>query len=162
MQRTREERIMRMISRLDGMSKRLPKPTTAEEPDSPPPVPGPGMGRVMSILNDSGDMNQAQLAKELDIRPQSLSELLSKLEAEECVARRQSPSDKRQTIVSLTEKGKIRVAGFRERHRKDAEAFLAALTEEEKENLFEILKKLIDSHKTCCHAADVENNTKTE
>ena len=45
-------------------------------------MPGPGVSRALSILNDCGDMNQAQLAKELDIRPQSLSELIGKLEGD--------------------------------------------------------------------------------
>ena len=112
-------------------------------------MPGPGVGRALSILNDCGGMNQAQLAKELDIRPQSLSELIGKLEADGYITKQQSHADKRQTIVSITEKGRSRVADIREKHRKEAEDFLAALSEEEKDTLYCLLKKLVDSHKDC-------------
>lgn len=160
MQKTRDEKIMRMICRLEGMSKRHRKPPndcpTPEFPPEnnipmpppfPPTIPGPGVGRVLSLLNDCGDMNQTQLAKELDIRPQSLSELIGKLEGEEYITKQQSPTDKRQTIISITDRGRDRVADIREKHRKEAEDFLSALSEDEKDTLYCILKKLVESHK---------------
>lgn len=91
-------------------------------------------------------MNQAQLARELDIRPQSLSELLGKLESDGMIVRQQSEADKRQTIVTLTERGQARIAEIHEKRRQEAEDFLADLSEEEKDELYVLLKKLIDSH----------------
>ena len=104
-----------------------------------------GRGRILAALNDCGSMSQTQLAAQLDIRPQSLSELLGKVEAEGLIDRKQSEEDKRQTIVSLTEEGRAKVAGFRDAHRRRAEAFLAPLTEDEKNALADILAKLIGS-----------------
>ena len=99
----------------------------------------------MGFLNDHGEMSQAQIAAHLGIRPQSLSELLSKMECDGLIVRRQSTEDKRQTLVSLTECGRSRVETFRETHRKRAAEFLEPLTEEEKNRLAEILRKLVDA-----------------
>ena len=103
-----------------------------------------GRGRMMSFLADEGDMNQAQLAAYLGIRPQSLTEVIAKAEADGLVSRRQSEEDKRQTIISLTEDGKTRVSEFRKAHKQHAEEFLAKLDCEEKQNLYVILKKLTE------------------
>lgn len=154
MEPTKDERIMRMLFHIHGMSKRLPRPPEGEEPPHPhcppscPPFHGHGMGRVLSTLNDNGDTCQASLARELDIRPQSLSEVLVRLEEDGCITRQPSPTDKRQTIVGITEQGRTRVAEFRKRHRERAKAFLAPLTEEEKDDLARLLDKLIEANKT--------------
>lgn len=152
---TREEDILHALRRLEAMSRRGPKPPPNDRMehgapnDMPPPPPESprqhGRGRMMAVLNDNGAMSQTQLAAHLEIRPQSLSELLTKAENEGLVTRRHSEEDKRQTIVTLTDEGKARVAGFREAHRRRAEEFLKPLTEEEKESLSVILNKLIDA-----------------
>lgn len=145
---TREEDILHALRRLEAMSRRGPRPHNERQPDDAPPPEPPrqhGRGRMMAVLNDNGAMSQSQLAARLEIRPQSLSELLAKAESEGLVTRKQSEEDKRQTIVSLTDEGKARVAGFRDAHRRRAEEFLSPLDEEEKKTLSEILNKLIDA-----------------
>lgn len=151
---TKEEDILHAIQRLEAMSRRKshedapPPPPPGSAPGEFPPPPPPrnqGRGRMLAVLNDNGAMSQAQLAARLNIRPQSLSELLAKAESEGFVERKQSEEDKRQTIVSITEAGRARVAGFRDAHRRRAEEFCSALSEEEKDTLKEILEKLIAS-----------------
>jgi DNA-binding MarR family transcriptional regulator len=90
-------------------------------------------------------MSQSRLADRLEIRPQSLSEMLAKIEGEGLIFRHPSEEDKRQTIVELTDAGKTRVAQFRVMHRQHAEEFLNPLSEEEKLALAGILKKLIET-----------------
>lgn len=153
--KTIEVEIVRMLGRLNALSRRgpnLPPPPEARDGEIPPPPPeggprGQGRGRMLGLLLDRGEMSQSQLACHLGIRPQSLSEMLAKTEADGMIERRQSTEDKRQTIVSLTEIGKSRVETFREVHRKHAEEFLNPLTDEEKNALAEILRKLIDAKK---------------
>ena len=96
---------------------------------------------------DNGPMAQSQLAAQLGIRPQSLSELIGKVEADGLVTRHQSAEDKRQTIVSLTEKGRANVETFRRAHRQHAAEFLSPLTDEEKQQFSAILRKLMDARK---------------
>ena len=145
------EEIVRTLRKLNAMSRRGPRP----DPELPPPPDAPkdphgdmkhehGRGRIMAILNDGGAMSQCRLAHLLDIRPQSLSELLVKMEGDGLVERVQSEEDRRQIIVSLTAEGSARVASFREIHRRAAAEFLAPLTLDEKNTLVRLLKKLTD------------------
>ena len=119
-------------------------------------------GRMMGILADRGPMSQTALAASLDIRPQSLSELAAKTEAEGLIARTPSEEDRRQTIVSLTEAGAARVAAFREAHRRHAEEFLAPLSKEEKEALRDLLAKLIAGQEPDENKTTPEKSDKTE
>ena len=141
--KTIEVEIVRMLGRLNALSRR--------GPTSPPEVPeaprGQGRGRMLGLLHDHGEMSQSQIASLLGIRPQSLSEMLAKAEADGVIVRRQSTEDKRQTLVSLTELGQSRVETYRENHRRQAAEFLTPLTEDEKNALADILRKLIDAKK---------------
>lgn len=153
------EDIIRTLRKLNAISRRgpghrpeSPEPPRPAEPGSEPPEgPGPdvqrerGRGRLMGTLHDHGPMSQSRLAELLDIRPQSLSELLVKMEGDGLIARAQSSEDRRQIIVSLTDAGSQRVAAFREMQRRHAEAFLAPLTADEKITLAALLKKLTDA-----------------
>ena len=150
--KTIEMEIVRMLGHLNALSRRgtppPPPPDTQDGSVPPPEVPrGQGRGRMLGLLLDHGEMSQSQIASLLGIRPQSLSEMLAKTEADGMIERRQSEEDKRQTIVSLTELGKSRVQTFRENHRKHAAEFLEPLTDEEKNALAELLRKLIEAKK---------------
>lgn len=152
---TIEEEIVGMLRKLNAMSRRgknppdVPPPPPHDENGNPPPPPEHarehGRGRIMSLLSDEGEMNQCQIAARLDIRPQSLSELLGKMECDGVVSRRQSEEDKRQTIVSLTDSGREKLEIFRKTHREHAAEFLSSLSEEEKITLAALLKKLTES-----------------
>ena len=69
--------------------------------------PRQGQGRILTALNQLGTTRQKELIKFLDIRPQSLGELLQKLESNGYVTRYRSPTDKRSLIVEITAKGKM-------------------------------------------------------
>ena len=163
--KTLEEEILGMIRRLTAISRRQTKPDVPPPNDEtgdlppndemgkfPPPPPEPGkknhgQGRLVALLLDNGPMPQSQLAAQLGIRPQSLSELICKVEADGLVSRKQSEEDKRQTIVSLTDKGRAGVETFRQAHRQHAAEFLSPLTDEEKQQIAVILRKLMDARR---------------
>ncbi|MBZ2200270.1 MAG: MarR family transcriptional regulator [Lentilactobacillus hilgardii] len=65
-----------------------------------------GQHRVLHVLAKEGSLIQSQLAEILDIRPSSLTELLSKLEDRGLINRTPDENDKRVTNVSLTDEGK--------------------------------------------------------
>ena len=131
------EEIVRELRKLNAMSRRgrpeVPEGEVRREH---------GRGRSMGILADRGPMSQAKLAEYLDIRPQSLSEVICKMESDGIVMRRQSEEDRRQTIVSLTEAGVARVEAFREFQRRHAEEFLAPLSIEERKMFASLLARL--------------------
>ena len=109
------------------------------------PFPRPFFVRErLLIVADSydGGVRQKALVEELDISPAAVSELVSKLEKDEYVTREVDQSDKRATIIKLTDLGKARAAELAdERNERFAKAF-TALTDKEKEQLLKLLEKL--------------------
>ena len=67
--------------------------------------PRQGQGRILSALRRMHSIGQKELGFILDIRPQSLGELLQKLESNGYITRYRSEKDKRALIVELTAKG---------------------------------------------------------
>ena len=67
--------------------------------------PQQGQGRILSALRRMHSISQKELGKALNIRPQSLGELLQKLESNGYITRHRSETDKRVLIVELTDRG---------------------------------------------------------
>ncbi len=99
-----------------------------------------GQGRVLALLKIKSDISQKELANLLDIRTQSLGELISKLEKNGLVTRKPSAEDKRIMLVSLTENGKYE-ADKLDQPEASADIF-SCLTDEEQEQLQGMLEKL--------------------
>lgn len=96
-----------------------------------------GQGRILSALRRMQSISQKELGYILDIRPQSLGELLQKLEFNGYITRHRSPTDKRALIVELTEKGE-----YFQLQRPDYDTLFVDLTDEEKDLLMQSLEKI--------------------
>lgn len=96
-----------------------------------------GQGRILSKLRRMHSINQRDLQTSLDIRPQSLGELLQKLETNGYIRRYRSPTDKRALIVELTEKGEVFQI-----NRPEYDALFATLNRKEREDLRKSLIKI--------------------
>ena len=103
-----------------------------------------GKAPIVCLLakQPTGGLSQQELGMHFDLKPGSLSEILSKLEMGGLIERNRNPKDRRQLTIRLTEAGweKARVEQaarirFRER------AF-SALTHDEREQLAEMLEKI--------------------
>ena len=99
-----------------------------------------GQGRVLKALSLVPEMSQKDLQILLDMRQQSLAELLAKLEEKGSVARRPSEEDRRMQIVTLTEAG--RAAAEEVAEPEPAESPFDCLSEEEKELLDGYLERI--------------------
>ena len=99
--------------------------------------PRQGQGRILSALRRMQSISQKELGYILDIRPQSLGELLQKLEANGYIKRHRSPTDKRALIVELTEKGE-----YFQLQRPDYNALFVDLSEDDKRLLTEAFDKI--------------------
>ena len=66
---------------------------------------GRGQGRVLTLLQLQPEISQRQLCYLLSMRPQSLGELLTKLENCGYIVRNPSESDQRAMTVTLTSEG---------------------------------------------------------
>lgn len=102
---------------------------------------------LCTFAKAGGTLSQQELGMRFDLKPGSLSELLSKLEAAGLIERTRNPSDRRQLFVKLTEEGAAKAGqdqGDRLRFRRHA---FEVLTTEEQEQLISALEKVRDHWK---------------
>ena len=65
----------------------------------------PGQLRALRVLKRHGPMRLSELSDHLHIAPRSTTEVVDALEARDLIQRRPDPSDRRATLVELTEHG---------------------------------------------------------
>lgn len=89
-----------------------------------------------------GTLSQQELGMRFELKPGSLSEILSKMEAADLIERTRDTKDRRQLFVHLTETGQE----LAQREHDKREAFrrgaFSALTVDEQEQLTEMLEKI--------------------
>ncbi|EUJ33831.1 transcriptional regulator [Listeria floridensis FSL S10-1187] len=100
-----------------------------------------GQGRVLSLLKMQPEITQKKLGFLLDMRNQSLGELLAKLEKQELITREPSEEDRRVMNIKLTDSGKERAEEMDHSDKHSGELF-DVLTDEEKEQLSGLLLKV--------------------
>lgn len=102
-----------------------------------------GQRRILRTLCQRGEMSQKELQDLLGIQAGSMSEIAAKLEDKGFITRVRSEEDRRKVSLSITERGRARVAQSDEAHilRRRAELF-CALTPEERATLEVLLDKL--------------------
>ena len=113
-----------------------------------------GQARVLTMVSMQEGINQKDLAFLLGIRPQTLGEMLQKLEERGLVERKKSATDGRAIEVTLTDEGRSRAAEIAERRAVAAADMFAVLSEDEKQQLDAILDKLgaeLDKHRPRHH-----------
>lgn len=97
-----------------------------------------GQGRILALLKIQPEITQKELTYLLDMRPQSLGELLTKLEKSGLITRQPSETDRRVMVVSLTEDGRV----MAEATKASENSIFDQLTEAEQQQLQGILAKL--------------------
>lgn len=98
-----------------------------------------GQGRVLALLKMQPEISQKDLSYLLDMRPQSVGELLAKLERGGFIERTASEDDRRVINIKLTEEG--RNATKQQTNRQD---FFDCLNGEEKAELGSYLNRIIN------------------
>ncbi|MGC7871856.1 MarR family winged helix-turn-helix transcriptional regulator [Desulfosporosinus sp. SYSU MS00001] len=102
-----------------------------------------GQGRVLALLKLKPEISQKELSDILDIRSQSLGELLAKLERSGFITRTPSQTDRRVMEVRLTETGKT--VSDQNEQQKDTESLFSCLNQEEQSALSDYLSRIIDN-----------------
>ncbi len=104
-----------------------------------------GQGRILHILDETGELSQRELQERLGVQPGSLSEILGKLESKGQIRRSRDEQDKRKATLYITEEGRraLAAAGMQP-EQKDP---FAALSAEEQETLRTLLNKVLDANK---------------
>src|SRR5262249_21236340 len=96
---------------------------------------------TLTVLRDRGEMGQADLAAALRLDRTNLVGLLNELERDGLIERRRLPEDRRRHVVRLAEIGRERLARAEFLLAAAEEIVLGALTERQRETLYELLAK---------------------
>ena len=105
----------------------------------------PGQEALLLELDRTGPMIQAQLSEALGCEPPSVTLMTRKLEASGHIRRTPAPSDKRASVVELTDSGRALAAKVKELWRDLAEQTAAGLPPKTAAALPAILMTLADN-----------------
>ncbi|HFK1428341.1 MULTISPECIES: MarR family winged helix-turn-helix transcriptional regulator [Bacillus cereus group] len=102
---------------------------------------GMSQSRLELILQlfEVGEISQKALQQEVNIDNAAITRHLKQLEANEMIVRRKNPDDNRITLVSLTEEGRNKIQAFQEEKERFAASAFKGLSEEERDNLLNML-----------------------
>ena len=97
---------------------------------------------ALEALLHKGPLTISEIQGKVRLASGSMTAAVDRLEKLGLVERRASPSDRRARVVHLTAEGKRLAASSFERHAKDLEALMSALSQKEMEQLHGSLRKL--------------------
>jgi len=103
---------------------------------------GRGRERLLTYIKKNPGISQGELAKLVEIRPQSLSEIVNKLVVDGYVEKKTNENDRRITQLFLTPAGNNRADEFRCFRAELASKALSSLSEEEQKQLITLLEKV--------------------
>lgn len=126
--------IMKSVLKLMRAMRRRPQRPEHEFP--------PAVGRMLMTLNANDGASPAELCEYMDVRPSSMSELLSKMEESGLISRVSNENDKRATKVFLSETGRNSVISIEEKAREDNARLAACFTGEELAQFCELCDRL--------------------
>ncbi len=97
---------------------------------------------ICLLAKHGGKMSQLELSTYFDLKPGSLSEILSKIERKGLIERTRNPEDRRQLLIKLTEEGAQKAALDQEARIRFRERAFSALTYEEQLQLADMLDRI--------------------
>lgn len=112
-----------------------------------------GHGRILHEITEHDGITQKELAERMNIRPQSLTDALLRLENEGFITRMRSEKDRREQVVSITESGREHSEMIHKISAEVTHRLFSCFTDEEKETLASLLTKI---------ASDSENIRKDD
>lgn len=109
-----------------------------------PPKDGLHRGQIhlLHLISQNDGIIQRDLAERLDMRPSSLTEMLTGLEQNSYIVRKQDEKDKRIIHVYVAEAGKTAIDGFSQANDKLADSLFSCLTTEEMEKMIELVDRI--------------------
>ncbi len=107
-----------------------------------------GQSRVLSILAQTNDASQRDMAEILDVRPSSMTEMLLRMEQSGLISRRQDENDHRVMRISLTESGKLAASQSTTSTRDVTAALFKSLAAEEQAQLLALIDRVNASLET--------------
>lgn len=106
-----------------------------------------GQGRLLILLSRQESMTQKELADITQRRSATLSEQLELMEKGGLIIREKNPNDKRNVDIRLTQKGREAAVEAENERVATADTLFSVLEDEEKEQFYRTLGKLIEAWK---------------
>jgi DNA-binding MarR family transcriptional regulator len=119
----------------------------------------PGQDVALQSLHHHGSMAMSELATALQVKPPTVSKMISRLSAQGFVERSGGESDARQVYVKLTERGAETAAMLASQWSETEEEMLARLDGKERKQLRRLLRKVA---KTLSKSVDVATDDADE
>ena len=150
-----ENDVILAVIKLSRAMKRCPPPPPPgpgmedRPPCAPPPRHGrgpcaPAVGRLLSCVAGNPGVSSRDLCEILDLRPSSLSEMLSRAESEGWLLRTVDEEDRRIQRVDLSPRGRALVEEMESARKKETDRKTACFTEEEKAQFCALCNRLSD------------------
>ena len=108
--------------------------------------------RILDLLDDRGPIGQRELAALMGIDHSVLVNLLNPLEEAKLVKRERDTVDRRRHVVTIAKAGQRRLTQADQAFRDAEDAFFAALSADEREQLLAMLRRLREA--ACSSAGD--------
>lgn len=97
---------------------------------------------VLETLYHKGNMTIGQIMKSILSTPGNMTVVIKNLEKEGYIRRDTNINDKRSSMISITKEGEVLIENIFPEHIKDLEGILNVFSDQEKEKIVELLKKL--------------------
>ncbi len=97
---------------------------------------------VLELIYHKGDQPIQQIGKKVLLSSGSITYVVDKLEKKDLLERKPCPKDRRITYAKITDKGKELMDSIFPKHREAIRTIFAGVTNDEKEQLIELLKKI--------------------
>jgi DNA-binding MarR family transcriptional regulator len=102
---------------------------------------------VLATLEEFGALSQADLGRHLGLDRNDISGIVTRLEDGRHVDRQADPANRRRNVVTLTTSGKRYLEEIQRRANAAQDELLAGLSTTERQQLNELLAKLLSSHR---------------
>ena len=140
-----ELELLRQIRLVDALYRRTFHAILDPEGKLQLPPRGHGHGKILHALAKSDGMTQKALAERLQIRPQSLTDALERLEAQGYITRARSETDRRERFVRITPEGMKHAEELQKLRHAAANQLFSSLSDEQKEQLFSLMQQVLSA-----------------
>lgn len=100
---------------------------------------------ILEIINSNPGIIQKEIASIINIKASSMTELVSKLKNKDLIYRKKDDTDLRIIRLFITDKGKEELKNITKIRDENEKSIFKSLSEDEKENLYFLLKKINES-----------------
>jgi DNA-binding MarR family transcriptional regulator len=98
--------------------------------------------RLLLAVEEAGRLRMGDLAEDLGVTARTVTTLVDALEGEGLLARLSDPTDRRATLLALTERARTQFAQVREIQMDLGEEFVAPLDQRQRQVLLDLLSRL--------------------